>query len=220
MDPESKRFGRGPKELTGGVDLINYYKLFPHYELFCKKSLPLSISDAHHLRNVVGDTVIRKGEGMELNQLIENENSSFSKSRVTNTRIQPFDLNALRDAFYLRETFPIDLPPSEKGIPTQVGISKSESKDKEKKHKKHKDKNKEHKKHKHRSKHHDFGAENLKKPNEKKRKHDGDEDLNGIHRHKNSKHKMDRFVKLIKNYPKSNRISLRRFYTSSCMKVW
>ncbi|KAI3508025.1 hypothetical protein L1887_23024 [Cichorium endivia] len=196
MDPESKRFGRGPKELTGAVDLINYYKLLPHYELFCKKSLPLSISDTHYLGNVVGDTEIRKGEGMELNQLIEN--TSFS--RPTNTRIQPFDLNALREAFYLRETSSIDLPPSEKGIPTQVGRSKNESKDKEKKHKKHKDKNKEHKKHKHghkdRSKHLDFGAENLKKPHDKKRKHDGSEDLNGIHRHMNRKHKsskMDEF---------------------------
>lgn len=194
MDPESRRFGRGPKELTGGVDLINYYKLFPHYELFCKKSLPLSISDTHYLRNVVGDTQIRKGDGMELNQLIK-KNTSFS--RPTNTRIQPFDLITLRDAFYLRETAPVDLPPSEKGIPTQVGKSKSELKDKEKKHKKHKDKNKEHKKHKHglkdSSKYHVSGVENLKKPNEKKRKHDGNEDLNGIYRHKHKSSKMDGF---------------------------
>ncbi|KAL4558487.1 hypothetical protein LXL04_036688 [Taraxacum kok-saghyz] len=185
MDSESKRFGRGPKELTGAVDLINYYKLLPHYDFISKKSLPISITDTHYIRNVVGDTEIRKGEGMELNQVIKN--TSFS--RDINTGIQPLDLIALRDAFHLRESSYIDLPRLEKGISTEIGIS--ESKDKEKKHKKHK--NKEHKKHKHhhkgRSKHHEFNAENFKKPHEKKRKHDGDEDLNGKYRHKNSKPK-------------------------------
>lgn len=207
MDPESKKFGRGPRELTGAVDLINHYKLLPHHEFFCKKSLPLSISDTHYLHNVVGDTEIRKGEGMQLDQLIQN--TLFS--RETNTRIQPFDLDVLSEAFQLRETTPVDLPPSEKGVPTIAGKSKFESKDKEKKHKKHKDKDmdkdKEHKKHKHRHKdrskdkdkdkekkkdksgHHDSGAEHSKKHHEKKRKHDGDEDLNDIHRHKKSKHK-------------------------------
>ncbi|KVH94164.1 mediator of RNA polymerase II transcription subunit 19a-like [Cynara cardunculus var. scolymus] len=207
MDPEFRKFGKGPKELTGAVNLINYYKLLPHYEFFCKKSLPLSISDTHYLRKVVGDTEIRKGEGMQLGQLIENKSS-----RETKTHIQPFDLDVLREAFYLRETAPIDLPASEKGIPTQTGRSKSESKDKDKKHKKHKDKdrekNKEHKKHrrhhKDRSKDKDkekkndktMAAEILKKTNEKKRKHDGDEDLNGIHRHKNSKLKSSKMDEL------------------------
>ncbi|KAD3067781.1 hypothetical protein E3N88_35661 [Mikania micrantha] len=205
MDPESKKFGKGPRELTGSVDLISYYKLLPHLDFFCKKSLPLSISDTHYLHNVVGDSEIRKGEGMQLDQLIQN--TSFS--RDTNTRIQPFDLDTLKEAFQLRETAPIDLPFSEKGIPTVAGKSKSESKDKEKKHKKHKDKDrekdKEHKKHKHRHKdkskdkgkekkkdkssHHDSGAEPSNKHHEKKRKHEGDEDLNDINRHKKSKHK-------------------------------
>lgn len=207
MDPESKKFGRGPRELTGAVDLINHYKLLPHHEFFCKKALPLSISDTHYLHNVVGDTEIRKGEGMQLDQLIQK--TSFS--RETNTRIQPFDLDVLSEAFQLRETTPVDLPTSEKGIPTIPGKSKSESKDKEKKHKKHKDKDrekdKEHKKHKHRHKdrskdkdkdkekkkdkssHHDSGAEHSKKHHEKKRKHDGDEDISDVHRHKKSKHK-------------------------------
>ncbi|KAI3694755.1 hypothetical protein L1987_77725 [Smallanthus sonchifolius] len=201
MDPESKRFGKGPRELTGAEDLISYYKLLPHHEFFCKKSLPLSISDTHYLHNVVGDSEIRKGEGMQLDQLIQNT----SVPRDTNTRIQPFDLDILREAFQLRETAPVDLPSSEKGIPTVVGKSKSESKDKEKKHKKHREKDKEHKKHKHRHKdrskdkdkekkkdkssHHDSGAEPSKKHHDKKRKHDGDEDLNDIHRHKKSKQK-------------------------------
>ncbi|KAJ0567299.1 putative mediator complex, subunit Med19, metazoa [Helianthus annuus] len=179
MDPESKTFGKGPRELTGAVDLISYYKLLPHHEFFCKKSLPLSISDTHYLHNVVGDSEIRKGEGMQLDQLIQNT----SYSRDTNTRIQPFDLDILREAFQLRESAPVDLPSSEKGIPTVAGKSKSESKDKEKKHKKHKDKDKdrEHKKHKHRhkdkdrSKDKDKEKKKDKSSHDKKRKHDGDE---------------------------------------------
>lgn len=195
MDHESKNFGRGPRELTGAVDLINHYKLLPHYEFFCKRSLPLSISDTHYLHNVVGDTEIRKGEGMQLDQLIQ----STSYARDSNVRIQPFDIDVLREAFQLRETGPLDLPASEKGTPTIAGKSRSESKDKEKKHKKHKDKDrekdKEHKKHKHRHKDRSKDKEKEKKKDkgsqhhEKKRKHDGDEDINDIHRHKKSKNK-------------------------------
>lgn len=47
-----------------------------------------------------------KGEGMQLDQLIQDT----SYSRETNVRIQPFDLPALTKAFQLRETAPIDLP--------------------------------------------------------------------------------------------------------------
>ncbi|KAH0659878.1 hypothetical protein AABB24_011914 [Solanum stoloniferum] len=206
MDPDSKNFGRGPRELTGARDLISHFKLLPHYEFFGKRSLPLSISDTHYLHNVVGDTEIRKGEKMQLDQLTQD--TSFS--RETSSCIRPFDLDVLREAFQLRETAPVNLSPSDKGTPTIAGKSKSEMKDKEKKekkHKKHKDKDKEkdkeHKKHKHRHKdrskdkdkekkkdksgHNDPGAEHSKK-HEKKRKHD-EEDLNGIHKHKKSKHR-------------------------------
>ncbi|KAF5746220.1 Mediator of RNA polymerase II transcription subunit 19 [Tripterygium wilfordii] len=152
MDPEGKKFGTGPRELTGAVDLISHFKLLPHHDFFCKRTLPVSISDTHYLHNVVGDTEIRKGEGMQLDQLLQNT----SYSRDTNARIQPFDLDILREAFLLRESAPIELPLAEKGTPTIAGKSKSESKDKERKHKKHKDKDKEkdkeHKKHKHRHK--------------------------------------------------------------------
>lgn len=207
MDSDYKKFGRGPRELTGAVDLISHYKLLPHYDFFCKRPLPVPIADTHYLHNVVGDTEIRKGEGMQLGQLIQDT----SLSRETNTRMQPFDLDVLREAFQLRETAPVDLPPSEKGTPTIGGKSKNESKDKEKKHKKHKDrdkdKDKEHKKHKHRHKdrskdkdkdkekkkdkggHHDSGNDHSKRHHEKKRKHDGDEDGSDIHKHKKSKHK-------------------------------
>ncbi|GLU03912.1 hypothetical protein SLE2022_210830 [Rubroshorea leprosula] len=204
MDPEGKKFGGGPRELTGAVDLVSHYKLLLHHEFFCKRPLPLSISDTHYLHNVVGDTEIRKGEGMQLDQLLQN-------TSYTNTRIQPFDLDVFREAFQLRETGHVDLPPGERGIPTISGKSKSESKDKDRKHKKHKDrdkdKDKEHKKYKHRHKDkdrgkdkdkdkkkekgvlHDSGADHSKKQHDKKRKHDRDEDLNDVHRHKKSKHK-------------------------------
>lgn len=89
------------------MDLISHYKLLPQHEYFCKKSLPLSISDSHYLHNVVGDTEIRKGEGMQLDQLILD--SSFLREK--NAPIQPFDLEVLREAFQLRETTPVDLPP-------------------------------------------------------------------------------------------------------------
>ncbi|XP_020226814.1 mediator of RNA polymerase II transcription subunit 19a [Cajanus cajan] len=208
MDPEGKKFGGGPRELTSAVDLISHFKLIPHYEFFCKRSLPVSIADTHYLHNVVGDTEIRKGDGMQLDQLIQNTSSY----RDTNARIQPFDLDVLKETFQLRETAPIDLPAAEKGIPTIAGKSKGENKEKEKKHKKHKDKDKEHKKHKHRHKdrskdkdkdkkkdksgHRDSGADHSKKHHEKKRKHDGDDDVNHVHKHKKSKHKSSKIDQL------------------------
>lgn len=97
----------GPRELTGAVDLISHYKLLPHHDFFCKKSLPVSVSDTHYLHNVVGDTEIRKGDGMQLSELIQDT----SLPRESNVRIQPFDLDVLREAFQLRETAHIDLPP-------------------------------------------------------------------------------------------------------------
>lgn len=192
MDPDDKKFGRGPRELTGAVDLISHYKLVAHHDFFCKRPLPLSISDTHYLHNVVGDTEIRKGEGMELDQLFQ----TAPYLRETTSHIQPFDLDTLGQAFQLRETAPVQLPSAEKGTPTISGKSKVDSKDKEKKHKKHKDKDKdkdkEHKKHKHRrskdkDKEKKKDGEHSKK--DKKRKHEGSEDLSDIHKHKKTKHK-------------------------------
>ncbi|KAL5224932.1 hypothetical protein ABZP36_011571 [Zizania latifolia] len=204
MDSDGKKFGKGPRELTGAVDLISHYKLLSHHDFFCKRPLPLAISDTHYLHNVVGDTEIRKGEGMELDQLVQN-----AYLRDKPAFIQLFDMETLGQAFQLRETAPVDLPSAEKGIPTISGKPKSESKDKEKKHKKHKDrdrdKDREHKKHKHRHKdrskdkdkdkkkdksgHHDSGGDHSKKHHEKKRKHEGMEDSVDVHKHKKSKHK-------------------------------
>lgn len=96
----------GPRELTSAVDLLNHFKLLPHFEFFCKRPLPVSISDTHYLHNVVGDIEIRKGDGMQLDQLIQNTSSS----RDTSSRIQSLDLDILKEAFQLKETAPIDLP--------------------------------------------------------------------------------------------------------------
>src|SRR5690606_10466830 len=97
----------GPRELCGAVDLISQYKLLQHHEFFCKKSLTVSLSDSHYLHNVVGDTEIRKGEGMQLDQLVQN----MSQSRETNnTRIQPFDMDELMEAFQLNDMTPVELP--------------------------------------------------------------------------------------------------------------
>ncbi|XP_073303376.1 mediator of RNA polymerase II transcription subunit 19a-like isoform X1 [Primulina huaijiensis] len=195
MDPDFNKFGRGPRELTGAVDLVSHYKLLPHYDFFCKKPLPVSISDSHYLHNVVGNTEIRKGERMQLGQLIQDTSSS----RDTKTRIQPFDLDSLMEAFLLRDTTRIDLSSPDKGTPAIPGKSKNESKDNEKKHKKHRDK-----KHKHRPKdrskdkekekerkkdktaHHDSGNDHSKRNRENKRKQELDQE-NDIHKHKKSK---------------------------------
>uniref|UniRef100_A0A7N0TSX1 Mediator complex subunit 19 n=1 Tax=Kalanchoe fedtschenkoi TaxID=63787 RepID=A0A7N0TSX1_KALFE len=198
---ELRNFGSGPRELTGAVDLISHFKLSSHRDFFCKHTLPVSVSETHYLHNVVGDTEIRKGEGMQLDQLIQNP----SFSRESNARIQPFDLDILREAFQLKEAAPVDLPLAEKGIPTFPGKAKGSSKDneKEKKHRKHKDKDrekdKERKKHKYRHKDRSRDKDrdrdkkkegyDSKKNHDKKRKHEGDEDLNDLHKLKKSKHK-------------------------------
>lgn len=96
----------GPRELTGAVDLLSHYKLQQHYEFFCKRSVPLSISDAHYLHHVVGETEIRKGEGMQLAQLVQDT----PHSRDSNVRIQTFDLDVLKDAFPLKENGFVELP--------------------------------------------------------------------------------------------------------------
>ena len=103
----------GPRELTGAVDLISQYKLQPHHDFFCKRPLPLAISDTHYLHNVVGDTEIRKGEGMELDQLVQN---AYLRDKPAS--IKPFDMETLGQAFQLRETAPVDLPSVRSFLPS------------------------------------------------------------------------------------------------------
>ncbi|GAV76416.1 hypothetical protein CFOL_v3_19890 [Cephalotus follicularis] len=171
MDLESKTFGQGPRELGGAVDLIKQFKLWPHHELFCKKSLPMLISESHYLDNVVGDREISKGEGMELDQLFHN-NSYFNERNV---QIRPFDMDILMEAFQMKETTPNNLPLADKRIPSAVTKSKSEPRIKEKMQKNHQYKDKDHRKkkqqqkdrsngkEKYRSGHEDFSILHLKK---------------------------------------------------------
>ncbi|XP_074366865.1 mediator of RNA polymerase II transcription subunit 19a-like isoform X2 [Apium graveolens] len=168
MDHERKNFGRGLRERTGAVDLINQYKLLPHHEFFCKRSLPLSVSDTHYLHNVMGDTEIRKGEGMQLDQLIQ-------------TTSYPSESNSEKGTLT---------------IAGKSRSESKEKEKKHKKHKdKDREKDKEHKKHKHRHKDRSKDKDKEKKKDksshrhEKKRKHDGDEDINDVQKHKKNKHK-------------------------------
>ncbi|KAF3450358.1 hypothetical protein FNV43_RR06438 [Rhamnella rubrinervis] len=104
-----------------------------------------TIPETRYLHNVVGDIDIRKGEGMELDQLFQ----IASHYRETKARVCPFDLDILRDAFHMRETTPVNFDFTEKGIPTATAKLKSELKDKEKRHKRREDNNgKDHKKQK------------------------------------------------------------------------
>ncbi|KAJ4753546.1 mediator of RNA polymerase II transcription subunit [Rhynchospora pubera] len=202
MDPEGRKFGVGPRELNGAVDLIRHYKLSAHHDFFCKRPLPAALSETHYLHNLVGDTEIRRGEGMELDQLLRDGLSSRLHDTAS-TQIRPFDMEILSQAFQLRETTPIDLPSSEKGTPTISGKSKSDSKekdkdkDKEKKHKKHKDKDrekdKEHKKHKHRHKDKDRSKDKERDKDKERKKdksshHDSSGDHSKKHHDKKRKH--------------------------------
>lgn len=96
----------GPRELTGALDLISHFKLLPHHEFFCKNSRPVSVLETHYLCNVVGDTEIRKGEGMQLDQLVQ---TTFS--RDNSASIKPFNLDLLGEAFHLRESASVNLSP-------------------------------------------------------------------------------------------------------------
>ncbi|XP_004504540.1 probable mediator of RNA polymerase II transcription subunit 19b [Cicer arietinum] len=131
MDLEGNRFGRGNRELGGAHDLVSQYKLWPFYEFFCKKSLPLSISETHYLRNVVGDTKIKKGEGMELDQLCKNTYTSEKKPCLF-----PFDLNVLSEAFHMREMDPNSVSSAKKGLPNPVPNSANQSRENERKNRK------------------------------------------------------------------------------------
>ncbi|XP_027920929.1 probable mediator of RNA polymerase II transcription subunit 19b isoform X2 [Vigna unguiculata] len=154
MDLADKSFGRGNRELGGTRDLINQYRLWPYYEFFCKKPLPVSISETHYLHNVVGDTKVRKGEGMELDQLCQNPQPSEKK-----TSLSPFDLDVLSEAFHMREMSPFHLSSTcyanvlytgQKGLLNAVLKSENQSRDHEKKKKKVNDKGENCKKQKHR----------------------------------------------------------------------
>ncbi|KAK7319087.1 hypothetical protein RJT34_03800 [Clitoria ternatea] len=125
------------KELGGTCDLINQYRLWPYYEFFCKRSLPRSISETPYLQNVVGDTKIRKGEGMELDQLCNNTNVGEKKAQFC-----PLDLDVLSEAFHMREMDPIHLSYifrvgklAKKEVPNAMPKSENQPRDHKKKRK-------------------------------------------------------------------------------------
>lgn len=95
----------GPRELGGSVDLIKQCKLWPHHEFFCKRLLPVEISETRYLHNVVGEAKIEKGEGMELDQLFQNASAVENR----HPDLQPFDMGILSEAFKMRETTYADL---------------------------------------------------------------------------------------------------------------
>ena len=92
------------RELTGAVDLLSYYGLREQYDKFCQKPLPASIGESHYLKDVVGDIEIRKGDDMELGQLLGPENENF------NVHLRQFDVDILQQAFSLKESGPTSLP--------------------------------------------------------------------------------------------------------------
>lgn len=182
-----------PRELTGAVDLLSYYGLRNHYETGFRTPLPVSIGEGRYLKNVVGNTDIRKGEGMELGQLLGPD------AENCNEHIHEFDLDVLRQAFSLRVSAPILLPEADCGIPTISGAVKEELKNKDKKHKKHKkhkDRNKDREKDKDKERHKDRGKEDKQKDKEKEKvrekehnkKRENGDDRSKKHHKKKRKH--------------------------------
>ncbi|RAL44680.1 hypothetical protein DM860_003439 [Cuscuta australis] len=129
MDPEGRKFGRGPREFGGSIDLINHYKIERFHEYFCKRTLPSSISKSQYLPNVAGSREIKKGEGMELDQLVQNPISVGRRQEP----LCPFQLDVLMDAFLLRGSTSFNLSPVRKKEKKKASTGK---KSKLRKHKK------------------------------------------------------------------------------------
>ena len=98
----------GARELNGAVDLISHYKLDPQHEFFCRRPLPGPISETHYLHNIPGDTEIRRGAGMELDQLF---NPNLIPPSFPPPSIHSFNIDSLRHAFSFRDAAPVCLPP-------------------------------------------------------------------------------------------------------------
>lgn len=95
----------GPREFGGSIDLVKQCKLWPHHEFFCKRPLPVEISETRYFHNVVGKAKIEKGEGMELDQLLQNASTVENR----HPDLHPFDMGILTEAFKMRETSHADL---------------------------------------------------------------------------------------------------------------
>lgn len=132
---------------------------------------------------------------MQLDQLVQT-----TYSRDNSACIKPFNLDVLGEAFHLRESASVNLSPAEMGTPTIAVKSKSASKSKDK-HKKHKEKHKEKDSKKHK-KSKEEKKEKKKEKHDKKKKREGDDDINGVKKHKRSKHKSSKIEDVgIKRFP-------------------
>lgn len=169
------------KEVTGAVDLISHHGLAQQFETLCHKPLPASIADSSYLQKVVGSIDIRRGDGMELGQLLERPNFGSSES----SQIVPLSLDLLQSAFTLRDGSAV-LPESERGLPTisggaaeqpeKEGEKKKKSKDRQKEKDREKRKDRDKEKRKDKSEQLENGDEKSRKHKKKKRKRDGEEE--------------------------------------------
>ena len=80
--------------------MLAHHGLGEYYELFCKKPFLDTIQSSKYVRNVLSDLDIQKGEGMELEQVLKQDDMG-SKSI---TKIHEFPMKTLFEAFNLRES--------------------------------------------------------------------------------------------------------------------
>jgi uncharacterized protein YqgV (UPF0045/DUF77 family) len=91
----------GQGELSGAVDLLAHHGLGDYYELFCKRPFPHTLQASKYVRNVLSESDIQKGEGMELEQVLTRADDEVSRS---NLKIQELPMETLYEAFNLRES--------------------------------------------------------------------------------------------------------------------
>ncbi|GAQ89100.1 hypothetical protein KFL_004870050 [Klebsormidium nitens] len=142
---------------------------------------PGFIAESSYLKRPVGDTALRRGQGMELCQLLE---GTWPGVATENVPIVPLGLDALRSAFTFRSEEPVELAQEDLGSPTYTPplvkeVDRSNGKKEEDKKKKKK----------HSSKHRDREGEegDRKKDKKKKRKHREGEETDDRHKSKKSK---------------------------------
>lgn len=102
---------------SGNHDLLEVYCLKQDYRSLCQTPLPNSAQK--HLRFVkTGDTVLRRGEGMELSQLISRMRSGArcsSSAGCTRIPMVPFPQEVLLKAFTFETGQPVCLSEEDKG---------------------------------------------------------------------------------------------------------
>ncbi|XP_065031911.1 mediator of RNA polymerase II transcription subunit 19a-like isoform X4 [Musa acuminata AAA Group] len=166
MDPESKKFGRGPRELTGDTEIRKGEGM----------ELGQLFQSAPYLRETTAQ--IQQFNLDLLGQAFELRDTA------------PIDLPLSEKG---TPTIPGKSKGDSKDKGRKHKKHKVKDREKDKEHKKHKRRHKDRSKDKDREKkkdksgHHDSGGDHSKKHHEKKRKHDGNEDSVDNHKHKKSK---------------------------------